>query len=201
MPSKWNLTGTYFEGCNCAVACPCVFTSDPTEGNCTVFLAWHIDKGKHADLSLDGLNIGLAAYSPGNMLKFKWDIALYIDEKANTAQRDALTKIFGGQIGGEPAALGPLVGKVLGVKHVPITYQAKGKERSMRIPNIAEMEIAAIEGQGGKLVTLENIPLTAVPNQIAVVSRSKKLSYHDHGLNWEITGKNGFYSPFNFKGP
>jgi hypothetical protein len=201
MPSKWNLTGTYFEACNCNVACPCVFTSDPTYGNCTVLLAWHIERGKHGDVALDGLNTSLAIYSPGNMLKTKWDVALYIDEKASPAQRDALTKIFGGQSGGEPAALGPLIGKVLGVKHVPITYQAKGKERSMRIPNIAEMEVVAVDGQGGKLVTIENEPLTAVPNQTTVVARSKKLSYHDHGLNWDITGKNGFYSPFSFKGP
>jgi len=201
MPSKWNLAGTYFEACNCDVVCPCVFTSDPTQGNCTVLLAWHVDKGKHGDLSLDGMNTALAAYSPGNMLKVKWDVALYIDEKTNPAQRDALTKIFAGQVGGEPAALVPLIGKVLGVKPVSITYQAKGKERTMRIPNIAEMEVAAIEGQGGKLVTLENVPLTAVPNQTTVVAKSKKLSFHDHNMNWNITGKNGFYSPFSFKGP
>jgi len=71
----------------------------------------------------------------------------------------------------------------------------------MKIPNIAEMEITALEGQGGRLVTIENPPLTAVPNQIAVVSKSRKLSFHDHGMNWDITGKNAFYSPFNFKGP
>jgi hypothetical protein len=201
MPSKWNLAGTYFEACNCDVVCPCVFTSDPTQGNCTVLLAWHVDKGKHGGLSVDGMNAALAAYAPGNMLKVKWDVALYIDEKANPAQRDALTKIFAGQVGGEPAALVPLIGKVLGVKPASITYQAKGKERTMHIPNIAEMEVAAIEGQGGKLVTLENVPLTAVPNQTTVVAKSKKLSFHDHNLNWNITGKNGFYSPFSFKGP
>ena len=195
------MTGTYFEACNCNVACPCVFTSDPTYGTCTVLLAWHVEKGKHGDLSLDGMNAALALYAPGNMLKTKWDAALYIDEKARPAQREALSKIFAGQVGGEPASLAPFIGKVLGIKPVSITYQAKGKERSMRMPNIAEMEIAAIEGQGGKLVTMENIPLTGVPNQTTVVARSKKLSYHDHGLNWDITGKNGFYSPFSFKGP
>ncbi len=173
----------------------------PPRENVQSLLAWHIDKGKYGDVRLDGLNTALAAYSPGNMLKVKWDVALYVDEKANSAQQDALTKIFGGQVGGEPAALGPLVGKVLGVKPVLITYQVKGKERSMKIPNIAEMEIAALEGHGGKLVTLENLPLTAVPNQTAVVGKSKKLSFHDHGMNWDITGKNGFYSPFTFKGP
>jgi hypothetical protein len=69
------------------------------------------------------------------------------------------------------------------------------------MPGIGEMEISALEGAGGKEVTLENLPFTAVPNQIAVVAKSKKLNFHDHGLNWDVSGKNGFYMPFTFKGP
>ena len=201
MASKWNLNGTYFEACNCDVACPCVFTSAPTEGKCTVLLAWHIEKGKYGDVSLDGLNVALAAYAPGHMVQVKWDIALYLDEKANPAQRDALTTIYAGKAGGEPAALAPLVGKVLGVTPVHIEFTAKGRERSLRIPRIAEMEIAALEGAGGKEVTLENLPFIAVPNQTTVVAKSKKLTFHDHGMDWNVSGKNGFYMPFAFKGP
>jgi len=201
MLSKWHAEGTYFEACDSNVVCPCVFTSDPTNGNCTVLIAWHIEKGKYGDVNLAGLSVALAAHTPGNMLKTKWDVALYLDEKGNTAQREALSKIFGGQAGGEPGAVAPLIGKVQGVSPVPIFYQANGKERMMKIPGIATAEIAAIDGQGRKLVTLENHPLTAVPNQTAVVARSKKLSLHDKGLAVEVTGKNGFYPPFSYKGP
>ena len=35
MAEKWNLDGTYMEACNCEVACPCIFTSPPTEEDCT----------------------------------------------------------------------------------------------------------------------------------------------------------------------
>jgi hypothetical protein len=164
-------------------------------------LAWHIQNGKYGDVSLDRLNAALAAYSPGHMMKVKWDVALYIDEKSDAKQRDALAQIFGGQAGGVPAALGPFIGKVLGVKHVPIAFEEKGKERSLRIPKVAEMEIAGLEGQGGKLVTLENVPFSPVPNQKTVVAKSKKLTFHDHGWDWNITGKNGFYSPFEYQGP
>jgi len=200
MTEKWSLTGNYFEACNCDAACPCVFTSAPTEGKCTVLLAWHIEKGKYGDTSLDGLNAALAAYSPGHMLKVKWDIALYLDEKANAKQREALTSIYSGKAGGEPASLVPLIGKVLGVKSVLIEFKSKGRERSMRIPGIAEMAVAAMEGAAGKEITLEHIPLTAVPNESTVVAKSKKLSFHDHGMNWEVSDKNGFYSPFRYKG-
>jgi hypothetical protein len=200
MTEKWSLTGNYFEACNCDVACPCVFTSPPTEGKCTVLLAWHIDRGKYGDTSLDGLNVALAAYSPGHMLKVKWDVALYLDEKATAKQREALTSIYAGKVGGEPAALVPFIGKVLGVKPVRIEYNSKGKERNMRIPGIADMEVAAMEGAGGNEIVLEKIPFTAVPNQRTVVAKSKKLSYHDHGMDWNVSEKNGFYSPFAYKG-
>ena len=179
MAANWNLTGSYFEVCNCEVACPCVFLSAPSHGECTVLLAWHIEKGRSGETSLDGLNVALAAHAPGHMMQVKWNVALYLDERANESQRQALTQIFGAQAGGEPAALGPLIGKVLGVRAVRIDYEAEGRRRSLRIPKIAEMEIAALEGQGGREVTLNDVPLTAVPNQTAVVAKSKKLSFHD----------------------
>lgn len=201
MAEKWELSGGYFESCNCEVACPCVFLSPPTTGECQVLIAWHIEKGKAGPVPLDGLNAALAVFSPGHLIKGSWQVALYVDERATPAQRDLLTRIFGGQAGGVPATLAPLIGKVLGVKSVPMHFEAEGKRRSLRIPKLAEMQIEAIQGQEGKDVTVENHPLTAVPGQKAVVAKSKRLSFHDHGLEWEFSGKNGFYSPFSYSGP
>ena len=170
-------------------------------GDCTVLVGWHIDNGNLGNLSLGGLNVALAAHSPGHMLKVKWEAALYLDAKASEAQRNALTQIFAGQAGGHPAALASFIGKVLGVSNVEIDYTASGKKRSLKLPNIAEAEIEAIQGQGGGDVTITGHPLAVSPGESAVVSKSKKLSYHDHGLNWEISERNGFYSPFEYKGP
>ena len=72
MADEWKLTGGYFEACNCDVACPCVFLGPPTQGDCTVLVAWHIDKGNLGGMALDGLNVVLAAHSPGHMLQTKW---------------------------------------------------------------------------------------------------------------------------------
>ncbi len=198
---KWNISGDYFEACNCDVACPCVFLSAPTTGECTFLLAWRISEGKYGKLLLGGLNVALAGHSPGPMLNTKWDVALYLDERATADEQDALGKIFGGQAGGEPAALGPFVGKVLGVKTARIEFETRGKQRRLRIPRVAEMEVEALEGQGGKEVTLAHVPFIAVPNQTVIVAKSKRLSYHDYGFSWDISEKNGFYSPFAFKGP
>jgi len=199
MAESWKVNGTYFEACNCAAACPCVFLSAPTEGNCTAILAWHIDEGSYGSASLNGFNVALLAHSPGHMMQTKWKVALYLDERASADQQKALGGIFSGQAGGHLAAVAPLIGEVMGVKAVPIEYSANGKQRSLRIPNIAEADIEALEGQGGALVTIEHHPFTPVPGQAAVVSTSKRLNISDYGIALDISGKNGFYSPFSYQ--
>ena len=79
----WNVSGTYFETCNCEAACPCVFLSPPTEGDCTAIVGWHIDEGTHDGLAIDGLNVALAVYSSGHMAKTPWRAAVYLDERAS----------------------------------------------------------------------------------------------------------------------
>ncbi len=201
MSQEWKLNGTYFEACNCDAACPCVFLSDPTEDDCTVLIAWHIDEGIFDGVALDDLNVALAVLSPGNMVEVPWQAAVYFDDRANDSQKDALMQIFTGQAGGHPGKLVSHVGEVLGVSSLPMTYQAEGKRRSLQIAGVAEVEIEAMnQGQGGADITIENHPLCISPGYPAVVSKNKNVTYQDHGLNWEFTGKNGFYSPFTYQG-
>ena len=196
----WQLRGTYFETCNCEVACPCVFLSAPSEGVCRVLVAWHVDQGKDGVVDLAGLNVAMAIHSPGHMMETKWRAALYLDERASEAQKDALTRIFAGQAGGHPEELASFVGDVLGVASVRIDYQASGRKRSLSIPDIVSAEIEAIEGQGGGDVTVSGHPLCVAPGEPAVVAKSKRLDYNDHAMTWSISERNGFYSPFAYQG-
>ncbi|MDP6549526.1 MAG: DUF1326 domain-containing protein [Dehalococcoidia bacterium] len=198
---KWNITGNYFEACNCEAACLCVFLSPPTTEECTVLVGWHIEQGAFGDLALDGLNVALAVHSPGPMAEVQWKVALYLDENTSQTQQDALTQIFAGQAGGHFAAIGQHIGEVLGVKSAAIDFQANGKQRSLRIGGVAETNIEAIVGGGGAQVTVSGDPLGIVPGEPMVVARSGRLSYHDHGMEWELSSKNGFYSAFTYQGP
>jgi hypothetical protein len=162
-------------------------------------LTWHIDHGEFGEVNLDGFNAALAAYSPGHMLQTKWKVALYVDERANQDQRDALTQIFSGQAGGHLANLGPLIGEVLGVKAAAIEYHSEGKRRSMRLGDVGEIEIEGLPGQDGGDVTIASHPFTAVPGFPAVVAKSKHMSLSDYGLKWEVSNKNGFFSPFAYQ--
>jgi hypothetical protein len=197
---SWNLKGTYFETCNCNVACPCVFLSPPSEGECRVLVAWHVDQGQDDQTDLSGLNVAMAITAPGTMVETKWRAALYLDERASDRQKQALTRIFAGKAGGHPEALASFVEDVLGVASVRIDYRAEGKRRSVVIPNIVDAEIEAIEGQGGGEVRVSGHPLCIVPGEPAVVAKSKRLDYTDHHMTWSISDGNGFYSPFAYRG-
>ena len=99
MADNWTISGSYFESCNCEAACPCVFLSPPTTGECTLLVGWHIDSGNMNGVNLSGLNAALAVHSPGHMIEVPWRVALYLDENATEEQAGALGQIFGGQAG------------------------------------------------------------------------------------------------------
>jgi hypothetical protein len=197
---SWKLEGDYFEGCNCDLICPCTFTEDPDEGNCYVTTAWHIQKGNYGNTNLDGLNAVAMFNAPGNMLKGpKWKAALYIDEKASSEQYDALTKIYSGQAGGFFAAVTNLIGEMLGIKSVPIEFNINGKRRSLRVKDSLELEIEGVNGADpNKDVCLVNPVFSAVPGSDLIVARSNKYHYKDYGLEWNNSGKNGFYCKFSY---
>lgn len=200
MAAKWSVRGDYFETCNCQTLCPCIFLSPPTEGNCTVLVGWHLESGKFGDSSLDGLNVAALFHSPGPMPQGNWSAALYLDSRASAQQSDALTKIFTGQAGGPPAAIHPLISKVLGIKSADIDYHASGKNRRMTIKGVGESEIEAIQGAGGADVTISNHPLAIAPGHPSVVSRSKQFKFRDHGFTLDLSGKTGQFSPFTYEG-
>ena len=199
MAENWQVRGTYFEACNCAVACPCNFLSAPTEGECKVIVAWHVDEGQYGAVDLMGMNVALFAYSPGHMMQEKWKVALYTDERATQEQAEALATIFSGQGGGHLAALGPLIGEVLGVQSAAIEYHAEGTRRSVRVGRVAEADVEALTGQGGKPVEVHNIPFTIVPDVPLVVAKSSRCRYDDYGMALDISDRNGYYSPFAYQ--
>jgi hypothetical protein len=89
--------------------------------------------------------------------------AFYIDERANPAQREALSAIFSFKSGGAFAAQAGSVAEVLGVKFVPITFEAQGRQWKMAIAGIGDADITAIKGLDGKEIRVGNLPGRAFP--------------------------------------
>lgn len=175
--------------------------NDPTYGTCTAVVGWRIDEGNYGDVSLDGLNVVVALHSPGNMAEGNWKAALYLDDRAGGEQQAALGEIWGGQAGGHPGELAKLIGEVAGVATVPFSFETDGRRGRIQVGDVGGAEWEPIEGQGGQAVTIENHPLAVAPGYAAVVGKSKKATFEDHGIEFDVADRQTMTSPFSYAGP
>lgn len=202
--TRWQLSGDYFENCNCAVVCPCLvspappLTSRPTQGSCDVALVFHVDKGSYGNTSLDDLNIALVVHTPGPMADGNWIAAAYVDQRANDQQAEALGAIFSGSAGGPMAIFSPFIANNLGVKKVPIAYRVNGKKRSVEIPNIMRMSVQPLPSlrENEEIWASTGHPIN--PDKLALAVGAPGSTYSDHGMRWDNSGKNGHYAPINW---
>jgi hypothetical protein len=130
-------------------------------------------------------------------------MALYLDERASHDQKDALTKIFSGKVGGGFFGIAAnLIEEVLGVKSVPIEFSIEAKRRRIKTTTTTttlELEVEVITGSdANKESVLVNPAFAVAPGYDPVIERSTKYTYNDHGLEWDNTGRNAFYSRFAY---
>ena len=143
--------------------------------------------------------MALAVYSPGPMTEVDWQAALYLDASATQEQATALGAIFSGAEGGHPAVLGSHIGEVLGVASAPIWFEVDGDSRAMTVGEAIDVRVTAMAGHGDQPVTITNHPLSIAPG-VAHVGHSDHLRMTDHGFEWELSERNGFFSPFAYEG-
>jgi hypothetical protein len=204
MAVQWNLSGDYFENCNCNVVCPCFvskaapLTSRPTEGECNVALIFHIESGDYDGTALNGLNVALAVHTPGPMGEGNWSVAAYIDQRADDKQTEALAAIFTGAAGGPMGQLAPLISKNLGARKVPITYRIEGKRRSAEIPNVLHMSVDPLPTAHPSGEIWANIGHPVSPDRLAFATGAAGNIFSDHGMRWDNSGRNAHYAPIRW---
>ncbi len=198
MANDWKLEGQYFESCNCDLVCPCIFLRPPTQGFCNAMVGWQIEKGYMDDVDLSGLNVGLWLYAPGLMTEGGWQVTLYIDERADAKQAEALQRIWGGTVGGHPAVIAGLVGEIKGVHSAKVDITYTDKQKTMNIGDYGEVKVNALEGAEGKHVLVENHPLTIAPGFAATVHQSEYINY-SHNEEFQCAETVGLASPFVYQ--
>jgi hypothetical protein len=125
---KWTFDAEYLQACNCDYGCPCEFSAPPTRGSCEGMGAWRISRGSYGDLKLDGLALGFAVRWPKAIHEGNGTLCVFVDEKANAKQREALLQIASGKAGGLPfEILATTISKVLDPQFVPFQFTINGK--------------------------------------------------------------------------
>jgi hypothetical protein len=144
--SKWWWRADYVETCNCAHGCPCNFTMIPTSGGCHGVDSYHIREGDCDGVRLDGLNVALAFAWPGPIHHGHGRGVVYIDDRANAAQREALESIVTGEAGpGGPfeifrGTFDDRPGVIVG----PAAFSVDGRRASIALGGLATVKVGPI---------------------------------------------------------
>jgi hypothetical protein len=202
--TPWQISGQYFETCNCDFVCPCVtsgFAARPTQGSCTVAIALHVEQGDYGGTDLAGRDVVAVIYTPEEMGKGNWTVGLIIDDGANSDQQQALTAIASGQAGGPMASVGPLVGTFAGVEVRPVQFQQTGLKWSIAVPGLLDQVADGAVGVNQQdPMYLENVP-HPVSSRLAL-AKAEHTHIHAFGHDWDADSgvTNGHFAPFSWQG-
>ncbi|HEY2574071.1 MAG TPA: DUF1326 domain-containing protein [Verrucomicrobiaceae bacterium] len=130
--TKWSLEADFIQACNCDYGCPCEFSAPPTRGFCDGTGGWKITKGSYGDVPLDGLGVAFAAHWPKAIHEGNGTLAVFVDERANPEQREAILTICSGQAGGLPfEILAHTITKLLDPVFTSIRFHFNGRNSTL----------------------------------------------------------------------
>jgi len=205
----WRIAGDWFDVCKCTIPCPCTFAQAPSDGECEGILAWHIREGSYGDVPLEGLNVVALGYFEGNIWAGEAapSMGMYMDERADDRQREALQMIFGGEAGGWPGEFASMIDDVRGIEFAPITFEIADDLAywAAEVPGKATARAEALTGPttpAGGRVQVHNPPGAEVgPGQVATWGRATSDHVDGFGFKWEWDGRSSKHFPFDWQGP
>lgn len=199
---NWWAQGLLFENCNCQVMCPAhvSFKQNCTHEKCIGHWALHFAGGAYGDLPLADLNALILFETPQQMYSGNWTQLIYIDERANPAQREALLTILTGRAGGPWPVLARFVGKWLEPRFVPFRMEIEGRRKTLTVDGLFETVVEAVRGTDPEReVIIENL-FNQIHGPVHVLAKGST-KYSDRGLVMDTQGTHGVYSNFSWKGP
>jgi hypothetical protein len=196
----YHLEGRLLEVCNCRVLCPCWIGEDPDGGTCDTIVAWRFDKGAIDGVDVASTTLAVVAHVPGNILKGNWRAAVFVDDKASKAQEEALLKVYTGKAGGPIADLVKLIGEVVSVERVPITFDVREGKGTLKIGESYYAELEPYLGATGGKTTLSDTVFSTVPGAPVFVGKSPRYRSKNAalGIDVDLSGHNALQSVFVF---
>jgi hypothetical protein len=196
----YHLEGRLLEVCDCRVLCPCWIGEDPDNGTCDTIVAYHFDKGTIDGIDVTNRTIAIVAHLPGNILKGNWRVAVYVDDRASDEQLAALLKVYTGKAGGPIAEIAKLVGEVVAVERLPITFNVDKGRGTIKIGENQYAELEPYQGATGSNTTLTDTIFSTVPGAPVFVGKSPRYISKQPalGIDLDLSGHNALQSTFVF---
>jgi hypothetical protein len=200
--TTYDVEGRLLEVCTCNVLCPCWVGEDPDgDGTCDSVLGWYIDRGTVQGVDVSDRCLCVSTHIPGNVLAGNWKVAVLVDDRCSEEQQAAILNVFTGQLGGAVADLAALIGEVVTVERVPITFDVVEGKGFLRIGDVAEARLVQYVGATGVPTTLHDSVFSTIPGAPAYVGKAESFRRDGsrHGLpDVKVTGQNALQGSFHF---
>ena len=137
----------------------------------------------------------------------KAEMAMYVDDRADEAQQQAIQAIWSGQAGGWMAGFASSVETLHGIARAHIDFEVADDLSTWRveIPGVALGEAQALTGPTtlpGQRVQVHNAPGAEVgPGQVATWGVATTDRADGFGFKWDRSGKSSKHFPFDWQGP
>jgi hypothetical protein len=195
----WSLSGRYFENCTCDVVCPCTasLALGADYDRCQVVLIFHVDQGEIDGVDVSGLTVAAVGDTPKVMTDGNWRLGMLIDGAASDDQAAKLGAVFGGELGGPMEGLAPLIGEMLGVERVAMTYESAGGRHRLTLGDYGSVEVEDIvpfgveSGEPARLVGIFH-----PANSEVTLGKAGDSRVNVFGLEPALAGQSGFSTTF-----
>lgn len=198
----YQIEGRLLEVCSCNILCPCWVGEDPDHGTCDSALAWRIDSGSIEGIDVAGRTVALSVHIPGNVLTpASWRAAVFLDDGTTDEQQAVLLKVFTGQLGGAIADFAALIGEVISVERVPITFTVEEGKGRLTIGTVADAQLTPYSGATGNATVLGETAFSTIPGSPVYVAKSDHFTRDGapHGLpSVNLRGNNALQGHFRF---
>ena len=199
----YRVRGTYLESCNCDAICPCRRIdaragARSTHGICEGALSWAIEEGEAGSVDLAGLGVVLGIRYSDDEDGSPWTFRVFVDERADAEQRDALGKIFTGTLGGTVLEHFPWAWKPsnpLGIEPARIEIDHTPGRGSFRAGQSVSVRVSG-PYRGPETVTCVIPGHTREGRELVV----EELCVDSGGLGFKYRGVCAYESTFDYEG-
>jgi hypothetical protein len=196
----WEVSGSYYEACNCEAVCPCRRHGDREGGRstyetCDFVLSWQIAEGHVDGRDLSRLSTVLVGSYSDDEPGIPWRVALFVDETADEGRQRDLADVFLGRIGGDTHRLyGRAIQEVLMIRPAAIALVHEPGLWRIGVATFAEVQStleASTQGSVSCGIT-DHVPGTELISDVLAVSAPP--------FKWNLRERCAFESSFRYRG-
>jgi len=166
-----------------------------TYGVCEFALSWMIIDGRAGEAVLSGLTAVMAGSYNDDEEGSPWRVALYVDERADAMQREAITNIFLGRLGGTAFKnFASAIGEVYAVRPARITLDHTPGGQRMDVGSHVTVDAAETVAGDGPVSC--GISGHDHPGQEL---RMSMMRVDEPPLRWKLAGRCGFATDFDYR--